>query len=273
MSSVPALSVIVCTHERSDDLVCCLDALGRQTVPSLDVVVVDNVPRTPRTEEVARSAAVRCVREPRRGLNRLATRVCGPLVRGSSPTPTTTPCRSRSGRRIFEPPFLPAGAGQVGAGANMAFRREALEAVGGFDEAFDAGTPTPQRGRHRNLRPTARGRVPTRLRTRCTCPPSPPPEPRRVAAATLRLRRGGVRLLTHRVLDHRDLAAARFAVGTLGVHGIRRVARSLLGRPDELPRDLVLAEVAGCLYGPLAHLRARRNAGGPPRTGRPSRAI
>jgi cellulose synthase/poly-beta-1,6-N-acetylglucosamine synthase-like glycosyltransferase len=36
----------------------------------------------------------------------------------------------------------PIGAGRVGVGTNMALRRSALEKVGPFDEALDAGTPT-----------------------------------------------------------------------------------------------------------------------------------
>jgi glycosyltransferase involved in cell wall biosynthesis len=40
----------------------------------------------------------------------------------------------------------PISAGEFGAGANMAFRREALLALGGFDEALDTGPPLPGGG-------------------------------------------------------------------------------------------------------------------------------
>jgi GT2 family glycosyltransferase len=43
-------------------------------------------------------------------------------------------------------PLYPAGAGIFGAGANMAFRRDALFGLGGFDEALDTGAPLPGGG-------------------------------------------------------------------------------------------------------------------------------
>lgn len=43
-------------------------------------------------------------------------------------------------------PLYPVGAGIFGAGANMAFRRDALLALGGFDEALDTGAPLPGGG-------------------------------------------------------------------------------------------------------------------------------
>ena len=43
-------------------------------------------------------------------------------------------------------PAYPTGAGIFGAGANMAFRRDALLALGGFDEALDTGAPLPGGG-------------------------------------------------------------------------------------------------------------------------------
>jgi glycosyltransferase involved in cell wall biosynthesis len=43
-------------------------------------------------------------------------------------------------------PLYPTGPGIFGAGANMAFRREVLLALGGFDEALDTGPPLPGGG-------------------------------------------------------------------------------------------------------------------------------
>ena len=42
--------------------------------------------------------------------------------------------------------FYPGGAGNFGAGANMAFRTRVLEALGGFDEALDTGADVPGGG-------------------------------------------------------------------------------------------------------------------------------
>lgn len=53
----------------------------------------------------------------------------------------------------FGPPtpddaIYPCGAGVFGTGANMAFRRDVLLALGGFDEALDTGKPLPGGGDH-----------------------------------------------------------------------------------------------------------------------------
>lgn len=43
-------------------------------------------------------------------------------------------------------PLAPCGAGSFGAGANMAFERQAVLEIGGFDEALDTGAPLPGGG-------------------------------------------------------------------------------------------------------------------------------
>jgi GT2 family glycosyltransferase len=43
-------------------------------------------------------------------------------------------------------PLYPCGSGMFGAGANMAFRRDVLLVLGGFDEALDTGSPLPGGG-------------------------------------------------------------------------------------------------------------------------------
>ncbi len=50
-------------------------------------------------------------------------------------------------RRVFDRAFVnPMAAGKIGAGVNMAIRRSALQLVGPFDEALDAGTRTRSGG-------------------------------------------------------------------------------------------------------------------------------
>ena len=71
----PKVSVVLCTHERSSELVRTLSALSVQDTPHFEVVVVDNAPATDRTERLVRDVAakdsrVRYVRENRRGLSR-----------------------------------------------------------------------------------------------------------------------------------------------------------------------------------------------------------
>lgn len=52
----------------------------------------------------------------------------------------------RYGKTLPNNSLYPCGAGMFGAGCNMAFRREVLFKLGGFDEALDTGAPLPGGG-------------------------------------------------------------------------------------------------------------------------------
>jgi GT2 family glycosyltransferase len=52
----------------------------------------------------------------------------------------------RFGRERYRERHHPGGAGRFGAGANMSLRRDAVRALGGFDEALDTGRPLPGGG-------------------------------------------------------------------------------------------------------------------------------
>jgi glycosyltransferase involved in cell wall biosynthesis len=54
--------------------------------------------------------------------------------------------KNRFGREMPGNPLYPCGAGIFGAGCNMAFRRDVLRDIGGFDEALDTGAPLPGGG-------------------------------------------------------------------------------------------------------------------------------
>jgi GT2 family glycosyltransferase len=69
------VSVVVCTRNRADQLVACLDRLARLTYPTLEILVVDNAPTDDSTRDVvagvaARDPRFRYVVEPRPGLSR-----------------------------------------------------------------------------------------------------------------------------------------------------------------------------------------------------------
>jgi len=307
MIAAPRLSVVVCTRERPNDLERCLRALTEQTVRELDVIVVDNAPRTGDTRRVVDEAGVRYVLEPRPGLDRarnaglaaaraasiaftdddavpaidwaavvLAT-LAEPGVAGMAGAilpleletsaqrlfeqylERMTRTRPRDERRVFRRPFPPSSAGHVGAGANMAFRREALDIVGPFDEAFDAGTATHSGGDTEmfarmidaGLCLVYEPRAVVRHRHRRT-----------VDALRRQLFGYGVGVYafwTHRVTRYRDRDAFRFALDTLRFHA-RRLPSALRGERGELPPRLVLAELAGSLWGPVAYAAARRRA-------------
>ena len=54
--------------------------------------------------------------------------------------------KNRFGREVPGNPLYPCGAGIFGAGCNMAFRRDLLRDIGGFDEALDTGPSLPGGG-------------------------------------------------------------------------------------------------------------------------------
>jgi GT2 family glycosyltransferase len=69
-SPPPRATVAVCTRERPDDLVRCLEAVAALPDDGQEILVVDNRPRTPRTEHVVRRfPRARYLRQPEGGLN------------------------------------------------------------------------------------------------------------------------------------------------------------------------------------------------------------
>jgi O-antigen biosynthesis protein len=191
----PPVTVAVCTRDRAADLARCLDALQALRYPRLELLVVDNAPRTDATERlVARRADVRYLREPRPGLDRARNRALGEasgeLIAFTDDDVVVDPewvtaltaafCQDpqvgavtglvvpleleTEAQRLFEryrsfargtvrvraaaePSESSLGGrygmtGSLGTGANMAFRRHALEQLGGFDPSLGAGMPT-----------------------------------------------------------------------------------------------------------------------------------
>lgn len=72
----PLVTIAVCTRERADELALCLDALLRLDYPALDLLVIDNAPRTDATRSLVstRFPSVRYTLEPRPGLDRARNR-------------------------------------------------------------------------------------------------------------------------------------------------------------------------------------------------------
>lgn len=69
------VSIVVCTHERPDDLQRCLNGLLPLFEAGHEVLVVDNAPCSPRTAQIAARYPFRYLCEPRIGLNN--ARNCG----------------------------------------------------------------------------------------------------------------------------------------------------------------------------------------------------
>jgi GT2 family glycosyltransferase len=174
----PALSVVVATRDRPDQLRRCLDHLRPQLGPEDEVVVVDSASRDARTGSVAAAAGVVVVRADRPGTSRARNlgwrRARHDLIAFTDDdvevdagwpdamvaalsrpdvawvTGWIGVRREQSGTPEFNPTMLldtPARIdadhrGATGASANFGAHRSALATVGGFDERFGPGTWT-----------------------------------------------------------------------------------------------------------------------------------
>lgn len=168
------VSVVVCSRDRAEHLAACLDALTSAIRPQDEIVVVDSASQDFRTQQVAFESRVRLVRCERPGLSR--ARNAGVAAAGMGVIAfTDDDCRPQPGwtaalAEAFTAPEVSFAFGRVtgsadgvpvsvtlgeepqrigpgcelasiGHGANMAFRRSALQAIGGFDEVLGAGGP------------------------------------------------------------------------------------------------------------------------------------
>lgn len=162
-------------------------------------------------------------------------------------------------RRIFDGSEMnPMAVGPVGAGANLAFRRSVLDAVGEFDEALDGGTPTRSGGDHEIFsRILAAGyRIvydPAALnwhRHRRS---------REELRETLRGYGTGVYAMwTRALLVNREVSVLKQAIAWLRHGQIPELLRSLRPRSRRIPLSMLLAELRGCLAGPRAYFTSRQ---------------
>jgi GT2 family glycosyltransferase len=152
----------------------------------------------------------------------------------------------------------PLAVGEVGAGVNMAFRREVLAAVGPFDEALDAGTPTHSGGEAEMFsRILASG-------YRIVYEPG--------ALSWHRHRRtweelrraiygygvGIYAFWTRKYFYDGELTAPLLALRWFWHDQLPALLRASLRRPDAQPFDLIAAELKGCVAGPFAYFGSRK---------------
>lgn len=157
----------------------------------------------------------------------------------------------------------PLAVSRVGAGANMAVRREVLDDLSGFDEALDAGTPSQSGGDHEMF-----GRI-LAAGHRIVYEPAAVSWHRHrrtwdeLRAALHGYGVGVYAMWTRRLLVDREPGVVMHAVRWFRYGQVPHFWRALRRRPDAVPMDLLLAEFRGCLTGPAAYLAGRRRLGRP----------
>lgn len=155
--------------------------------------------------------------------------------------------------------LAPLHAGKAGAGVNMALRRSVLDHIGPFDEALDAGTPTLSGGdTDMFIRILAAG-------YRIVYEPAAlSRHHHRATWSALRHVLFGYGVGSYAVLSHhllrREPAALQVMWQWFRHDQLPNLLRSLTRRPNRVPLDLLLCELAGCVVGPWRYRRARRAA-------------
>lgn len=158
----------------------------------------------------------------------------------------------------------PLSAARVGAGANMALRRRVLDAVGPFDEALDAGTPTYSGGDTEMF-----SRILVNGYQIVYEPTAVNHHRHRRTKDELRQVLYGYGVGTYAIWTRQLLFEHEWTVPVLAARWFWQdqlpdLIRSLLKRPDSIPADLLLAQLKGCFVGPWAYLLARRQRRGQP---------
>jgi hypothetical protein len=146
----------------------------------------------------------------------------------------------------------------------MSVRRSIVDRVGGFDDALDAGTPTHSGGDIEMFMRILAGGYRIVY------------EPEALNWHRHRRTREELRktIYGYGVGVYSALSRALLVSGEIGVFGVawswfrsvqaKRLIKALFRRPGAPPRDLILAELKGCLVGPWAYrksMRRLRNTG------------
>jgi glycosyltransferase involved in cell wall biosynthesis len=152
----------------------------------------------------------------------------------------------------------PIATGKIGAGANMAFRKNVINHVGLFDEALDAGTPTQSGGDHEFFARILLAGFsiiydPAALnwhRHRRT--------PEELVNVIYGYGVGVYSLLTRHLLVNRDFSSISIAYGWFRSTQWRRLKKAIASRKGSIQEQLIFAELKGCLAGPWAYLKSRK---------------
>jgi glycosyltransferase involved in cell wall biosynthesis len=152
----------------------------------------------------------------------------------------------------------PLSTGQIGAGANMALRKEVQQAVGLFDEALDAGTLTQSGGDHEFFSRILLAGYhiiyePSALSWH---------RHRRTMEETRNAIKGyGVGVYaywTKLLVEEREFGILKLPYGWFMHTQLPNILRSILRRPGSQPLHLLLAELQGCILGPWKYFSSKK---------------
>ncbi|MFO7985002.1 MAG: glycosyltransferase [Desulfatiglandaceae bacterium] len=311
----PLVSVAVCTRDRDSHLKACLDSLQNLSYPRLDIMVVDNAPRTNAAKRLVNGkfSNMRYLVEPRPGLdwarNRAIMESQGEILAFTDDDVVVDPGWIDALVKVFmEDPevmavtglvvpyeletraqilfeayggfgkgfesrrfrrFNPNGgrnwshlkAGDLGTGANMAFRRSIFGRIGGFDPALDVGTVSCGGGDLEIL-----FRVVQEGHTLVYEPNAVVRHVHRRGYKVLKnqIRNWGTAFVAYLMRSAIAYPEARYKIGRftvrwfVGRHLIR-VLKNPRG-PKHVPLNLMWAELSGSLSGLFAYQKARQIA-------------
>lgn len=303
-STLPSVTVAVCTRDRPADIETCLRSICSARSRTVDILVVDNAPSDDRTRTVVQGFPVRYSVEPRPGLNwarhHAAEKAIGELVIYTDDDVVVEPDWVDQIRTAFDSPdvacvtglvmpleleteaqnvfeftvggfsrgFLPkrytastiapVAAANVGAGANMAFRRDLVLEMGLFARELDVGTPARAAGdtyaffrvldAGYTISYTPRALVWHRHR-----------RDMQNLISTLRGYNVGTYVFLLRcLLEHRDPAAIHAGWWWFRYHLLRNLWRGLRGNSKAQPLGLTFSELRGLLDVPRAYTQSIR---------------
>jgi GT2 family glycosyltransferase len=138
--SPPAVSVVVCTLRRPDELAGCLRSLGALRTPPLETIVANNDPADQATRSVAQRAGARVVDVPRRGLsvarNAGIATALGEIIAFVDDDCRVDPQWLDALHLDFRDPLVMAVVGYVGPSQLDTEAQWLFEAQGGFERRF-----------------------------------------------------------------------------------------------------------------------------------------
>lgn len=157
-------------------------------------------------------------------------------------------------------PLFPFTVGDLGAGRNMAFRRQALLDLGGFDVALGPGTLAHDGDDIEALLRTMLSGRQIVHDPKAIVWHAHPAQFEELRQRVWGYGAGYTACLTRALIDHPRLAVDLIRKMPRGLRfALSSSSEKNSGRQDDFPRPLVRSELLGMAYGPLAYLRSRRD--------------